>query len=235
MNIHNDVMRQLAKLGLLLMMGGSMSAFSESWKEEVLLHDGSKIVVERSQNRGGRHEIGQGSPISEYNISFVLPNTSKTIKWKNEFSEDVGRADLHPLALHILNGATYLITEPVGCLAYNKWGRPNPPYVIFTYDGKDWQRILIQELPVEFKEINLVNNTKEHAEKMSVMSIAAADVIKKFNSSLRQPEYQAVLRDPIKPHTVESNVNCEELVFYKGAWVGPGDSIGKRMMDRKFK
>jgi hypothetical protein len=36
------------------------------------------------------------------------------------------------------------------------------------------------------------------------------------------------VRKPIKG----SPTTCEELVFYKGSWVGPGDSIGKRMMDR---
>jgi hypothetical protein len=30
-----------------------------SWKEEVLLHDGSTILVDRSVVRGGRHEIGR--------------------------------------------------------------------------------------------------------------------------------------------------------------------------------
>ena len=31
----------------------------DSWKEDVLLHDGKKLIVERSQTYGGRHEIGQ--------------------------------------------------------------------------------------------------------------------------------------------------------------------------------
>jgi len=53
----------------ILVLGVSMNAFgflgfgnSASWKEEVLLHDGSKIIVERSLSYGGRHEIGQASP-----------------------------------------------------------------------------------------------------------------------------------------------------------------------------
>ena len=67
---------------------------SSSWKEEVLLHDGSKIVVERWQKRGGSHEIGQKPGIKEQFITFTLPGTNQVIKWNDEYSEDVGRANL---------------------------------------------------------------------------------------------------------------------------------------------
>ncbi len=235
------MLKRIAKLGL-LMLGISMSADAgwlgiggESWKEEVLLHDGAKLIVERSQKRGGRHEIGQGSPISEYNISFVLPNTDQPIKWTNASSEDVGRPELHPIALHVLNGIPYLITGPVGCLSYNKWGRPNPPYVIFKYDGKVWQRITIQELPVDFKEMNLVNDTKGDADKLMSASLVSAEAIKKFNGDLKARELKTIIRDPIKPHTVESNVNCEELVLYKGHWILPNDPVARTIIDRRTK
>jgi hypothetical protein len=195
MSKQNGMMKRIAKLGMLLMMGVSMSACSDSWKEEVLLHDGQKIIVKRLQSYGGRGEIGQGAPIKEYNISFTLPNSNKTIKWTSEYSEDVGRANLHPLALHVLNGTPYIVSEPNLCLAYNKWGRPNPPYVIFKYDGNEWQHITIQELPVEFKDINLVNNTKDHAGQLMSASVVSADAVKSFNSSLPQPEYHTILRE----------------------------------------
>jgi hypothetical protein len=59
--------------------------------------------------------------------------------------------------------------------------------------------------------------------------------VAKLNSNLRQAELKSILRDPVKRGTVGSAVNCDELIYYKGAWVGPGDSIGKRMMDRAKK
>jgi hypothetical protein len=93
-----------------------------SWKDEVLLHDGSKMIVERSQSYGGRHEIGQSSPVKEHTITFSLPNSGKTISWTSEYSEDVGRANFNLLALHILNSTPYLVVEPNLCLSYNKWG-----------------------------------------------------------------------------------------------------------------
>ena len=69
---------QLCKtICLVLTLGVSMNASGfggDSWKEEVLLHDGSTIIVKRSQSYGGRHEIGQPPPIKEHTITFMLPN-----------------------------------------------------------------------------------------------------------------------------------------------------------------
>lgn len=207
----------------------------KSWKEEVLLHDGSKIIVKRSQTRGGSHEIGQSPPVKEHDISFTLPGTDKSITWKDEYSEDVGHSNFDLLALHMLNGTPYLVAAPFGCLSYNKWGRPNPPYVIFKYDGKAWQRIQLSEFPSEFKNINLVKDTDNDEKKLTSLSLVSAEQVKTFNGNYRQPEFQTILREPVKRGAVGSSANCEELVFYKGAWIGPGDSIGKRMMDSKVK
>jgi len=188
----------------LMILGGGMSACAmggTSWKEEVLLHDGKKIIVERSQTYGGRREIGQSPPIKEHTISFSLPNSNKTLTFKSEFSEDVGRANLNLLALHVLNDTPYLVAEPNLCLAYNKWGRPNPPYVIFKYDGKAWQRISLSQLPAEFKAINLiVNNGREEDIQRAASGpgyVSVADV-QHINSSLTQPEFKIILREALK-------------------------------------
>lgn len=139
MRINDGMTRRFAKFAVLLMVGVSMDANAElfgfgstSWKEEVLLHDGSKIVVERSQSRGGRHEIGQSSSVKEHEITFTLPGTNKSVTWKDEYSEDIGHSNFDLLALHILNGTPYIAAAPFGCLSYNKWGRPNPPYVFLN-------------------------------------------------------------------------------------------------------
>jgi hypothetical protein len=158
--------KQITKLGLLLMMGAAMNAEaglfgfgSASWKEEVLLHDGNKLVVKRTQSRGGGREIGQPPPVKEHTISFTLPGSNKTITWTSEYGEDIGRANFNLLAVHLLNGTPYLVTAPNLCLSYDKWGRPNPPYVLFRFDGNSWQRIPLSELPAEFKTINVAIST----------------------------------------------------------------------------
>ena len=193
-------------LGLLvafLIMGTSMNAFGflgfggDSWKEEVLLHDGSKIIVKRSQSYGGRGEIGQTPPIKEQDITFIVPGSSKAITWKSEYSEDVGRANFELLALHILNGTPYIVAVPNLCLSYNKWGRPNPPYVFFKYTGDAWQRIPLSEFPVQFKDINVVIDTKTNEKTITAQSPVSADLVKTLNDRLTQPEYKTILRGPL--------------------------------------
>lgn len=137
-------LKQIMKRGLWLLLGVSLNACAglfgfggDSWKEEVLLHDGQKMIVERSQSYGGRSEPGQSGPIKEHTIRFMLPGASQAISWTSEFGEDLGRTNFNLLAVHVLNGTPYVVAEPNLCLSYNKWGRPNPPYVFFKYSNRE--------------------------------------------------------------------------------------------------
>jgi len=216
MNIGNGMMKRVVRLGLLLMLGASMCACSTSWKEEVLLHDGSKVIVERSQSYGGRHEIGQPSPIKEHTISFKLLNGGKAIKWTSEYSEDIGRANLNLLALHVLNGVPYIVATPNLCLSYNKWGRPNPPYVFFKHDGKEWQRITLQDLPVEFKTVNIDFgmpwDIRDRRVKFDKGGLLTAETIRRHNEESRQPEYKTILREALP----DAGGSCIKTDYYKG-------------------
>ncbi len=217
-------------------MGASMQADAfggkASWKEEVLLHDGGKLIVERSQTRGGRHEIGQEVPIAEHTVSFHLPNTDQLVTWKAEFGMEIEKSSLQLLALDVVRGIPYIATHPTGCIAHNKWGRPNPPYVFFRFDGKVWQRIFIAEFPAEIKGANVVIGTLVYELRLTnYQGAIPADEIKRINAEAKNPDVlylRAFVHEPIK----SGETNCAEMVYYKGAWVGPGDSIGKRMMDR---
>lgn len=222
---------------LVLILGGSMSACAtgavglggDSWKEQALQYDGSAIIVERSQDYGGRSEIGQGAPIRDYRLTFTLPGAGQSIEWKSDYSEDVGRANLHPLALHVLDGTPYVISEPNLCLAYNKWGRPNPPYVVFKYDGGQWQRITIGQLPPEFRDMNLVNDTKDEARQLVQAGQVSAEEVKRLNREITQPEYKTILREALPKERI--NQMCMEMVPYKGSWVMPNDPIARKFID----
>ena len=188
----------------LVILAGGMSACADgtSWKEEVLLHDGSRIVVERSQTYGGRHEVGQKPPIKEQEITFTLPGSNHSITWKTEYGEDIGRANLNLLALHVLDGTPYIVAEPNLCLAYNKWGRPNPPYVFFKYDGKAWKRIPLSEFPRQFESINVLVNTLGEAGTLASTKVISANTVREFNSQLwrypgEQLQYKTILREPL--------------------------------------
>ncbi len=221
-----EAKRWMVMLGAFLSMGtvtnanaGLFGLGGASWREEVLLHDGSKVIVERSQNYGGRHEIGQSLPVKEHTITFTPPDSGKTIKWKSEYGEDIGRTNFNLLALHVLNGVPYLIVEPNLCLSYNKWGRPNPPYVIFKFDGNAWERIQVAALPSEFKAINLIvnNGREEDIQKAgNQLGYVSAESVHAINSSLRQPEYQTILREAL----LGVRSGCIKANYYgKAGWL----------------
>lgn len=214
--------KQIAKLGLLLMMGANMSADAglfgfggTSWKEEVLLHDGGKLIVKRSQTYGGRHEIGQGGSIKDQEITFTVPNTNRTLTFKDEYSEDIGGRNFLLLALHIANGTPYIVAQTVGCLAENKWGRPSPPYLFFKHDGKAWQRISVAEFPPEFNTINLVVDTKGDEKAITAQPIVTVEFVKKLNG-----DYKTIQRDAVR---YEGPGSCGEMIYDgKGGWHGTG-------------
>jgi len=228
MKANQPWLKQIAKLGFLLTMGVSMNASAglfgfggTSWKEEVLLHDGSKIVIKRSQSYGGKREIGQTPPIKEQDIIFTVQGYSQSITWKSEYGEDIGRSNFLLVALHILRDTPYIVATPNLCQSYNKWGRPNPPYVIFRYEGKEWRRISLQDLPVEFKDVNLVVDPKAEEKAIAAQSLVSANLVKKLNSSLDQPEYRSILREAIKPPAPGSSINCPIATTAAGKPIAP--------------
>ena len=214
----------LSVVFLIVILGGqSMDAFGffgfggTSWKEEVLLHDGGRIVVVRSQSYGGRHEIGQPPPIKEHTISFTLPGSKKAIKWTSEYGEDLGRTNFNLLAVHVLNDIPYLVASPNLCLSYNKWGRPNPPYVFFKYDGVTWQRIPLEEFPVEFKTINVALDIRgREVEELNEIGLVSAEKIKELNAHTKIPEYKTILREPLDP----KGIACKEKIRAEDGWLG---------------
>ena len=189
---------------LALTLGVSMNADAglfgfggTSWQEEVLLHDRSKIIVKRTAVRGGRHEIGQEPPIKEQSLSFKLPGTNENVVWEDKFTEDVGGANFLPKLLDIHNGSVFLVAHPMGSVSYMKWGSPNPPYVVFKYQNKTWQRIPLQELPLEIKNPNLIPSSPDDEAKKFGQRIVPAEAIKKMYDGYKQPEYKTILRTPL--------------------------------------
>ena len=198
---------QLCKtICLVLTLGVSMNAYATStftWKEEVLLHDGKKIIVERSDTYDSsmNHEIGQGPPLAEHKTTFMIPGTSKTVIWKSNNRPTADPDSLHLLALDFLDDVPYVATTSASCVAYNKWKRPNPPYVFFKYvDG--WKHISLEEFPRKFK-INVTIDldepdkkkvTTENREHGFVRAQAVAEI---NHEPGRSKEFYTLFREPI--------------------------------------
>ncbi len=192
---------------------------SDTWKEEVLLHDGQKIIAERTTVRGGRHEIGQRGAYIEQRLRFNEPSTGKTIEWLDSFSEDLGNSSFLPMLLDIVDGTPYLVVSPMGCMAYNKWGRPNPPYVVFKYQGQEWRRITLESLPAQISTPNLIYSSPDDEAKKIGQPVVPAEKIRALYAGYPRPEQKAILREPIS--TV--GANCAEMISNgKGSWAGTG-------------
>lgn len=207
----------------------------DSWQEEVLLHDGSKVMLERMVKRGGRHEIGQKPSYKEQRLRFTIPGTNQTVTWEDHYSDDLGQANFLPMALDIMTGTPYLVVYPMGCLSYNKWGRPNPPYVVFKYHDKEWTRIPLEELPAAITTPNVLFSQPDvEVERFGKRMITAA-MIQDVISGYKQLEFRTLQRTAVKPGSGDSEVSCEEMIYYKCGWISPQATFGREFMDRTCK
>ena len=238
MKANHPWLKQITKLGFLLIMGVSMSAdaglfgllgHTMSWKEEVLLHDGQIIVAERFYNLGGYPEIASRERAAlDEAVTFSLPATDKQITWTTDFRDSVPEPNsLNLLLLDVVKGVPYIATYPAGCIAYNKWKRPNPPYILFKYEGDEWKQISLAEFPAELSKTNVI------------VGRPPSDLLKSFykvvdvqdRNYYLQPEYKAILREPLPKKRIDQM--CEERVLYKGSWILPNDPIARKFIDQQ--
>lgn len=223
-----------AALSLLALdaLAGWFGLGGTSWQEEVLLHDGAKIVVDRSVALGGPHEIGQRGSYTKETLAFTHPVTGRLITWEDKATPDLRTSNFLPMALDIYQGMVYLVATPMGCPAYNTWGRPNPPYVVFKYVGNTWERIPLQELPPETKAPNLISSSPDTEVERLGKHFIDAETIKRINSEYRQPHNKAILREPLSKERIEQM--CMEMVLYKGSWVMPNDPVARDFIDKQL-
>ena len=174
-----------------------------SWEEEVLLHDGKKIIVERKDTYDYRmnHEIGQGPPLAEHKTTFKVPDTNQKVVWKSNNRPSPDPDSLYLLVLDFLDGVPYVATSAATCVAYDKWNRPNPPYIFFKYvDG--WQHISLQEFPEKFKINVIVTGRKKDNPKISEadrkFGFVPAETVAAINKGPGRSKYSYTLfREPV--------------------------------------
>lgn len=193
---------------------GLSGSTSDTWREEVLLHDEQKIVVDRSQTYGSGREIGQGLPVKELSIAFRVPRSGKQLKWTSEFSEGIGIAELKLAALHVLEETPYIVALP-NCNSYSKFGRPNPPYVLLKNEGGKWIRITMAELPKDFKDTNLVVDSLGNSGALVRQGKVSADMVKQLNEQMAQPENRSIVREQMTPHQGVTNCSIPSAIDAK--------------------
>ena len=226
---YRGVRKLIAPIAVLLLLGVGVKACatnSTAWREQVVLHDGTSLIVQRTQtvDEHGLREIGQGAPLSEETLEFTISDGTK-VKWHSDFGRGY-QDNLMPLALDVVDGSPFLVTNPTGCNGYNKWGRPNPPYVYFHYDGARWQRIPLEELPTVLDHANLIiGGFFSRGRQLSFADRHAAYVpaksIEKVNREMTaETKYlRKFTRHPIKG----GNTSCGKMIYDgHGGWVGLG-------------
>lgn len=208
MNASPVQVRMVAITCFLIVWAMSISACATStftWKEEVLLHDGKKIIVERSDTYDSSmpHELGQSPPLAEHKTTFIIPSVHQQVIWKSNNRSMADPEHLTLLALDFVGEVPFIATTPNRSFAYGKWGSPNPPYVFFKYVG-EWKRVPLEEFPEQFK-INVLVRSRQHAPYKKkvitenhthgfVRALTVAELNREPGSSRK---YYSILRTPL--------------------------------------
>lgn len=217
MRINHGILKRFATLGLLLIMGMSMSAEAglfgfggTSWKEEALLHDGKKIIVERTAKMGNKPtwESRERQTLS-MSMTFTVPETGHKVIWEMGFRNDVPEPNsVNVILLDIVNGTPYIAGYPAGCIAYNKWKRPNPPQILFKYEGDQWKRVTLTEFPPQLVRANVIVGGPP-AE--GIKSFYTAEQVNEENRDITEIAYMSIVRSPLKlGPDVEGVVTCPD-------------------------
>jgi len=206
MNARHTLLKAFSTIGLVLTLGVSMNAdaglfglsgHTMSWKEEVLLHDGQIIISERFYNLGGYPAIeSQERTALDETVTFSLPGTNKKITWKTDFSDaDPEPNSLNLILFDVVKGVPYIATYPGGCIAYNKWKRPNPPQVLFKYEADQWKRITVAEFPTELTKANVIVGRPATKRLKPFFNV---EQVREENRYVRLPENGTILREAVK-------------------------------------
>jgi len=233
--MNNGLLRVFKAIGLIFSLGMSMNVdaglfgHTMSWKEEVVTYDGKILVVERFYNLGEYPAIESHnrSPLDQ-TITFTLPGSNKTVSWKTEYRDELPEPNaLSPLLVDVVGGIPYIATSPAGCISYNKWGRPNPPYILFKYVNNEWKRIPLEQFPSELVKANLMSRPDSRVLK----SYYTVEQVKEQMQGRNIVDYaRDILREALPK--VRINKMCEELIMYKGSWIMPNDPVARKMLDR---
>lgn len=185
MNTPHTVLQRIAKLGLILMMGVSLSACSsdQKWKEEVKLSDGRVIVVERellTESGGDEWALNRsGSKPKEYQIRFEHPTGSgKTIEWHSRKKSPNKYPEI-PLVLDVESGRAVIFSSVFsygGCQVYSE----------YIFNNGTWvEEILPPEFVKRTTNLQILNNKEG-------LSFINLEHKRKKNSDARAQDYKQV-------------------------------------------
>ncbi len=144
--------RLVLAVSLLILAGAACSEKSTpqntfEWKEEILLHDGRKIIAERVDVMGGWAEPGQSGAPQERRITFPDPdNPAKKYTHRITGSSNY-------LLLDFDKGTPWLIVI-VGPFSTDT-DCPIGSYETFTWSDEAWRSVVYSSLPPKVRKPNM--------------------------------------------------------------------------------
>jgi hypothetical protein len=179
-------MKRCAWIVVLAVLGALSGCFGKQtyrWKEEVLLHDGRLIVIERSVRTGEVPvEIGQPPGESDYTLTFSTED-GKSVRW------EAGKS-FWPMVLDFKDGRPYVVAGGSTGPDYERQGCPRPPYFFFRYAGGQWQRIDYEQFPKEIRRANLLVGPTGDADRMAAVKrgLVTREDVRKSHARLNRED-----------------------------------------------
>jgi hypothetical protein len=153
----------LARWGLMGAMGLLIAAVGAckpgdsdalKWTEDVKLPDGRIVTLTRYQEFKGPHEIGDTPNQSDYWLEFKNPTTGELVRWEQK------GPGLSTMALMMDGNFPVLLASPRFGSSRDDFNRPNPPYLLYKYDGS-WRQINVHEIPFKRIRVNMTFAPKD--------------------------------------------------------------------------
>lgn len=200
---------RLARLSVFLSAGFVMNACGEGgrtldWKQEVPLHDGRVIVVDRISKQTGKILPENVIMESEQTLSFTNPDTQERILWTLP-------KGLLPVALDFDQQKPYLVLRAYTVSDYNKWDCPNPPWLVYRYEGGEWNRMRFEEFPAVLVNRNLLPMLKVGPLKSEGGQVTVRQLEDYWKSYPNPKEAKVISREKISP----IGEGCHESVLIK--------------------
>ena len=123
-----------------LALGGCSKSLK--WTEDVLLPDGRTVTLTRYQEFKGWRDIGEEATESDYWFEFKNPDTGERVRWN-------GDRDLGTAALMMSEKTPYLLVVVWFGGGKYRLNCPNPPYFLYGYKNKQWEKVDLGEIPVK--------------------------------------------------------------------------------------
>lgn len=160
------------------------------WKQEVKLHDGRMIVVERQSKQKEISLPVKGVLEPWQQVTFTHPTTGERVIWELPNGLGLWMLDFEA---HMV----WAVLRPMSVSDYNEWGCPSPPWIVFRQKDGTWQQLAAAELPAKFSFPNTLAGAAAD-EPRSESKFVSAEKFRNYIAGL-DPEYRTIGREKINP------------------------------------